>query len=229
MKLSILVPVYNEEKTLSKILDSLTSLQLGKWGKEIVVIDDASTDRTATVLEKYKDSVIALIHPINRGKTEAIKTGIKRATGNYIIIQDADSEYDPKDIPLLLRAAEANSVSAIFGSRFSGKHVDTIFGHKAGNKFLTFLTNLLYDGHISDMETCYKLIPVEFLKGVVIETDRFGFEPEITAKLLRCRKKIVEVPISYSKRTVTEGKSIRWWRDGWATVAVLFKYRFWKL
>ncbi|KKU92435.1 MAG: Glycosyl transferase family 2 [Microgenomates group bacterium GW2011_GWA1_48_10] len=226
MKLSIIVPAYNEEKTITKVIDKLLRLKIRGWHKDVIVVDDASTDQTLQLLKNYRGKITLIHHLANRGKTAAIRTAVRQTSGDYIIIQDADLEYDPKDIPLLIRALGDSKDAVVFGSRFAtSKYVDTVFGHKFGNKLLTLLANLLYRSDISDMETCYKLIPGPFLRSITLQSDRFGFEPEITAKVLRSGRKIKEVPISYVKRSVTEGKSIRWWRDGWATVAILIRYR----
>jgi len=228
MKLTIVIPVYNEQKTVEKVLDTLLKLEISGWTKEIIVIDDCSTDQTGEKLKKYsKNRQLTLInHSQNLGKGRAIKTGIEKASGDYIIIQDADLEYDPQDINKLINLAKNNPKAAIYGSRFKGKHEDTIFGHKSGNLFLTALTNILYGSNLSDMETCYKLIPGKFFDSIKIDSQRFNFEPEITAKLLKKKIKIIETPISYHKRGFSEGKKIKWFRDGWAAVFTLVKYRF---
>ncbi len=223
MKLSIIIPAYNEEKTIGIVLEKLLSIALPPWGKEIIVIDDYSIDKTRQVLKKYRQKIKLIYHAQNGGKGMAIRSGIKQATGDYIIIQDADLEYNPQDIRSLLVVAENNPGFAIYGSRFRGRHEDTIFGHKAGNLFLTALTNLLYGCEISDMETCYKLIPREKLQGLKLTARHFDFEPEVTAKLLKSHVGILEVPISYQKRGFTEGKKIKWFRDGLSAVWTLLK------
>lgn len=225
MKLSIIIPAYNEEKNIGFIINQLLNLKVHPWKKEIIVVDDSSTDTTRLILKKYQSKVKLVFHSANSGKGTAIRSGIKKAIGDYIIIQDADREYNPQDIRSLLVTAENNPGFAIFGSRFRGRHVDTIFGHKTGNLLLTTLTNLLYGSEISDMETCYKLIPRPALSNLQLFAKRFDFEPEITAKLLKSKVGILEVPISYQKRGFSEGKKIKWFQDGLSAVWTLFKHR----
>lgn len=227
MKLSIVVPVYNEAKTLKPVLQKLLALNFDDWEKEIIVVDDCSTDGTSDTLVKFARQVPKVYrHSKNRGKGAAIRTGLAHASGSHVIIQDADLEYNPADIAVLLAASRSNPGFAIYGSRFRGRHEDTVFGHKAGNLFLTAITNLLYGSAISDMETCYKLIPTKYFKKIKLTANRFDFEPEITAKLLRLNVGILEVPINYKKRGFSQGKKIKWWRDGFSAVWTLVKYRF---
>ncbi len=228
MKLTIIVPVFNEQKTVGKVLDTLLKLKIPKWEKEIIVVDDCSTDQTVEILKKYssKKQIEILKHNHNFGKGRAIKTGIDKAGGDYIIIQDADLEYNPEDIKKLVSQVINNPDAAIYGSRFQDKYKDTVFGHRAGNFFLTALTNLLFGSHLSDMETCYKLIPKKFFNSVKIECERFNFEPEITAKLLNAKIKIIEIPISYTKRGFSEGKKIKWLNDGLSAIWALIKFRY---
>lgn len=225
MTLSIIVPVYNEEKTISHIIDTLQKIRLLDLKKEIIVVNDASTDKTSEKLAKFSGTIKLVNHRKNLGKGAAISSGLKKSTGDYVIVQDADLEYNPKEMEILLIAAKYNPRAVIYGSRFRGKHEDAVFGHKFGNLLLTFLTNLLYGSQLSDMETCYKLIPANALSGIKIESSKFNFEPEITAKLLKKRLDILEVPISYNKRGFTEGKKIHWLRDGISAVWTLLKYR----
>lgn len=226
MKLSIIVPVYNEEKTIAVILEKLHKLDLGEWQKEIVVVDDHSTDQTKNIVSQFaKKGVRVVSHRKNAGKGAAIRTGLSRIRGDFVIIQDADLEYNPNDILSLLVTAKNNPGYVIYGSRFRGRHEDTVFGHKAGNLLLTAITNLLFSSSISDMETCYKLIPTKYLRRLKIESSRFNFEPEITAKLLKLNVGILEVPINYKKRGFSEGKKINWFRDGLAAIWTLFRYR----
>lgn len=224
MKLSIIVPVYNEGETVAKVLDRVLAVDLLGWKREIIVVDDCSTDRTTEVLKRYalRESVRVLRHSKNRGKGAAIRTGLAKASGDYVIIQDADLEYNPSDIAPLLLVAKNNPGTAVYGSRFRGKHEDTIFGHKAANQFLTALTNLLYGSELSDMETCYKLILKEAYKRIKLTCRRFDFEPEITAKLLKKGFPILEVPIRFKKRGFSQGKKIRWY-DGVSAIWTLIK------
>jgi glycosyltransferase involved in cell wall biosynthesis len=228
MKLTIVIPVYNEQKTIKKIIDRVQAANFGKWQKEIIVVNDCSTDKTANELAKIKSgkNLQILSHTINQGKGAAIRTGMKRATGDYLIIQDADFEYDPNDISKLLQVVEKQPDVVVYGSRFNGQHEDTIFGHKLGNQMLTVITNMLFGLKISDMETCYKLMPRSVYSGIKIDSDRFNFEPEVTAKIAKKGLPIIEVPVSYSKRGFSEGKNLKWWSDGPMAILTLLKYRF---
>lgn len=225
--LSIIVPVFNEEKTIQKLVDKILKVKIGSFDREIIIINDASNDSTKDKLAKFKrhKRIKVIHHSVNQGKGAAIKTGIKKATGLFLIIQDADFEYNPSDIKTLLKVIHANKKSVVYGSRYLGKHFDT-FTHKLGNKAVTLTTNLLYGCSLTDMETCYKLIPRQLYKQVDIQSKRFNFEPEITAKIIRKGYKIIEVPISYHKRNFFEGKKLRWWKDGFSAIWTLFKYRF---
>ncbi len=226
MKLSIIIPVYNEGKTISQVLRKIISFDLLSWKREIIVVDDHSSDNTKTILSRYSKEKIKLFsHKRNLGKGSAIRTGIAQATGDFIIIQDADLEYFPQDIPALLIVAENNKNTAVYGSRFRGKHEDTIFGHKAANWLLTIFTNFLYGSELSDMETCYKLIPKAAYRNLKLDCQRFDFEPEVTAKLLKSGFDILEVPIRFKKRGYSEGKKIRWY-DGIIAIWILIKNRF---
>lgn len=226
MKLSIVIPVYNEKNTLEKIVDLVRSVDGVE--KEIIIVDDGSTDGSVDVIkgigEKYPDIKI-IIKGENRGKGHTLKVGFKESTGDYVIIQDADLEYDPQDYKKLLRALEEDKVDVVYGSRFSGNYEKMSTLHYFGNKLLTLLTNLFYGVMLTDMETCYKLIPGDFVRSLNIKSDRFDFEPEITAKILKSGLKIREVPISYSGRAFSEGKKITW-RDGFKAVYTLIKFRF---
>lgn len=226
MKLSIVIPVYNEKNTIERIVD----LVLGVEGidKEIVVVDDGSTDGTVDILkkigEKYQDIKI-VIKGENRGKGHTLKVGFKETTGDYVIIQDADLEYDPQDYKKLLRALGEEKVDVIYGSRFSGSYEKMSTLHYFGNKILTLITNIFFGVMLTDMETCYKLVPGDFIRNMDIKSERFDFEPEITAKILKSGLKIKEVPISYKGRAFSEGKKITW-RDGFNAVYTLIKFRF---
>src|SRR5574341_77286 len=225
MKLSILIPVYNEASTLKEIVERVLKVNLDK---ELILVNDASTDATPQVLEdlqkKYPELVI-LHHTQNSGKGTAVRSAISKATGDYVIIQDADLEYDPEDYHKLLEPVHRFKAEAVYGSRFKGIHKNMFFWHFLGNKFLSLTTNLLYNTTLSDMETCYKLIKADLLKKITLRSRRFEFEPEITAKLLKIKVRIFEVPISYAGREYEEGKKITW-RDGFSALWTLLKYRF---
>ena len=225
-KLSIIVPVYNEERTIASILDKVKKLSIPNIKKEIIVVDDHSQDSTMKILEKIKQpGYRLLVHRVNQGKGAAVRTGLAVASGDYIIIQDADLEYDPQDIPKLLKPIIDGKAEVVYGSRFTGEHRNMLFWHMMGNKFLSFVTNLLYNTTLSDMEVCYKLFTKEALAGISLKENRFGFDPEITSKILRKRIRIYEVPIAYTGREFDEGKKISW-KDGFRILWVLFKYRF---
>ena len=178
------------------------------------------------ILEKIKQpGYRLLVHRVNQGKGAAVRTGLAVASGDYIIIQDADLEYDPQDIPKLLKPIIDGKAEVVYGSRFTGEHRNMLFWHMMGNKFLSFVTNLLYNTTLSDMEVCYKLFTKEALAGISLKENRFGFDPEITSKILRKRIRIYEVPIAYTGREFDEGKKISW-KDGFRILWVLFKYRF---
>jgi len=224
MKLSVIIPVYNEIDTLEKILKKVKDV---KVPKEIILVDDGSTDGSREFLEelKRKDTALKVIfQKENQGKGAALRVGFKKASGDYVIVQDADLEYDPRDYLKLLKETNG-SKTVIYGSRFMGSYKDMTSLHFFGNRILTALTNLLFGVALTDMETCYKLIPLELIKKIEIKSNRFNFEPEITAKILRLGYKIKEVSISYAGRTVSEGKKITW-RDGFSALATLIKFRF---
>lgn len=233
MKLSIIIPVFNEEKTIEQVLQKISEVNLKKIEKEIIVVDDCSFDSTSQILKKIKKPTIKYIrHENNLGKGAAIKTGLKNVTGDYVIIQDADLEYDPKYYPDLLRPVLEEKVLVVYGTRLQnyplkiwGEHKTVLPLHLIANRLLSWLTNLLYGGKISDMETGYKLIKSDILKKITIESNRFNIEPEITAKLLKLKIPIIEVPIKTKPRTVKEGKKIGW-KDGVEATITLLKYRF---
>lgn len=226
MKLSIIIPVYNENETLIDIINQVQGVSLEGIEKEIILIDDASTDGTREVCQnKVPSSIKVLYHEVNQGKGAAIRTGLKEATGDYILIQDADLEYDPEDYAKLLAPIQKGKAQVVYGSRFTGEHRNMFFHHWLGNKFLSFMTNVLYNSTVSDMETCYKLIKRDIIQGLSLKSNRFDFEPEITSKILKQKIRIYEVPISYCGREFDEGKKITW-RDGIVALWVLFKYRF---
>lgn len=238
MKLSILIPVYNEENTIEKLLDKVWGVKLNAGiSKEIIIIDDGSSDKTYLVLSKFHPPASRikfkiLKHKKNQGKGAAIKTGLKYATGDLIIIQDADLEYNPQDYLKLLKPAVKGESKVVYGTRlvtyplrFWGKKRTIMPVHLIANYFLTALTNILYGSNLTDMETCYKLISRDVLKDIEIESNRFDFEPEITAKILKKGISIMEVPIKVHPRTYKEGKKIGW-RDGIIAVWTLIKYKF---
>ena len=227
MKLSIIIPVFNEKKTLKEIVRRVLAVGLPGVKKEIIIIDDRSTDGTGKTLEKIKKEhpeFKIYYHQKNQGKGAAVGTGLKYATGDYILIQDADLEYDPRDISHLLKPIQDGKAKVVYGSRFTGEHRNMFFWHMMGNKLLTLVTNLLYNTTLSDMEVCYKLFTRQALKGIKLREDRWGFDPEITAKILKKGIRIYEVPISYTGREFSEGKKI-FWKDGLRILWVLFKYR----
>jgi len=227
MKLSIVIPVYNEKNTLEDILKKVESVDLGNVEKEIVLVDDASTDGSTKILKELekKGKYKIYYHLINQGKGASLRDAFQLTTGDYVIVQDADLEYDPQDYTKLLRALKEENTAVVYGSRFSGNYEDMVGLHYLGNKILTLLTDLLYGVMLTDMETCYKLLPGDFVRNLKIRSNRFNFEPEITAKILKAKMKIAEVPISYSGRSFEEGKKITW-KDGFSALATLIVFRF---
>jgi glycosyltransferase involved in cell wall biosynthesis len=225
MKLSIIIPVYNEEATVKEIIDRCRALPLDR---EIVVVDDGSSDDTRDIIGKEDgvDGVVVRYHDENQGKGAAIRTGIRECTGDVVVIQDADLEYVPEEFPTLIQPIIDGYADVVYGSRFVGTHRVFKVVHYFGNKFLTLVTNILYDTMLTDMETCYKAFRAEIIKGVNIKSDRFNFEPEITAKIFKQKKlRVYEMPISYHGRDYDEGKKITWW-DGVPALWALIKYRF---
>lgn len=224
MKLSVIIPTFNEARTLPTILERVQAVPVEK---EIIIIDDGSTDGTYDLLRnKLKsDNVIALRHPGNWGKSAAIRTGLGHATGEAIIIQDADLEYDPNEYPQLLAPLLLGQTRVVYGSRMLSQSPISYRRYLYGGKFLTWLANRLYGLRITDEPTCYKLFKAEVLTDLPLASARFDFCPEVTAKLARIGEKIVEVPVSYTPRRIPEGKKIRWW-DGVQAIYVLFYYRF---
>ncbi|MCF7861341.1 glycosyltransferase family 2 protein [Candidatus Woesearchaeota archaeon] len=226
-KLSIIVPVFNEEKTLHKILNKLAMVDFKPLKTEIVIIDDFSTDGTREVLGKLDDKYKIFYHERNMGKGAAIRTGLSHVTGDIITIQDADMEYDPRDLPKLTRPIMDGRTKVVYGSRFIGykRSLFSIPSHYIGNKLLSLATAILYVRNITDMETCYKMFTKDVIKGIKLRANRFELEPEITAKLIKSGQKIIELPIHYKSRSFDEGKKIDW-RDGIAALYYLLKYRF---
>ncbi len=228
MKLSIIIPAYDEETTILEILDRVLEAPSPKGvsEKEIIVVDDGSRDATRERLEQArKRGITVLAHDQNRGKGAAIRTGLAHATGDIILIQDADLEYDPRDYPALLQPIIEGRVKVAYGSRFLGPRMAMFFWHMLANKMLTLMTNILYDAILSDMETGYKAFRADVLKSIPLRSRRFDFEPEVTAKVLKRGHRIFEVPISYFGREYREGKKIGM-RDGFVAVWTLLKYRF---
>jgi len=225
--LSVLIPCYNEEKTVEKVVQAVKNCNLDRT-MEIILIDDASTDNTASVINgNLLDDIDHFIRlPVNRGKGYAIRQGIEKASGEYIIIQDADLEYDPGDFVKLCKPVLSGHADIVYGSRFSGGETHRVlyFWHSMGNKFLTLLSNVFTNLNLTDMETCYKLFPAKILKNLDLVEDRFGIEPEVTAKVARIADiRIYETGISYFGRTYAEGKKIGW-RDGFRAIWVILKY-----
>ena len=225
--LSVIVPVYNERNTVGEIVRRMRRVEL-PVDLEIVMVDDASWDGTADILKAIEDSTVLVVsHPKHQGKGAAIRTGLSHARGDLILIQDADLEYDPDDWPRLLAPILKGRAEVVYGSRFTGERRNMLFTHWLGNRFLSLVTDVLYNTTLSDMETCYKLFDRRVLDGVTIRADGFDFEPEITAKLLRRGHRIYEVPISYAGREYSEGKKITW-RYGFRALYTLARYRFWR-
>jgi glycosyltransferase involved in cell wall biosynthesis len=228
-KISIIVPCYNEEQTIEALLQAVKDSSI-KYKKEIIVVNDCSTDNSAELVKRDTD-IVYLEHTTNQGKGSALRTGIQAASGDIIIIQDADLEYDPQEYSNLIKPFEDGVADVVYGSRFKGASAERIlyFWHSMGNKFLTLLSNMMTNLNLSDMETCYKAFRREIIQNIYIEENRFGFEPEITAKIASWtpRLRIYEVGISYYGRTYEEGKKIGW-KDGVAAIWCIMKYNIWK-
>jgi glycosyltransferase involved in cell wall biosynthesis len=226
MKLSIVIPVYNEKETIREILRRVQAVKL-PVRKEIIIVDDCSRDGTRDILNRLAGrNVRVLFHDQNRGKGAALRTGFARATGDIVLVQDADLEYNPDEYPRLLAPILDGRADVVYGSRFlGGPHRVLFFWHFVGNRVLTTLSNMVTNLNLTDMETCYKVFRGKTLKKVHLRSSRFGFEPEITIKLAKLRSRIYEVPISYSGRDYTEGKKIGW-KDGLAALFHILRYRF---
>lgn len=231
-KLSVVIPVYNEAKTISQLVAKVRAIDLRDLGfdMEIIVVDDGSSDGTREVLPSVQSQGTQIVyHEHNRGKGAALRTGFEKASGDYVVVQDADLEYDPSEFRTLLEPVIENGADAVFGSRFQTGHKHRVlyFWHSVGNQFLTLVSNMFTNINLTDMETCYKMIRRDLLSEFQLKEDRFGFEPEITAKLSRVKGvKIYEVGISYAGRTYEEGKKIGW-KDGFRALFCILKYNIW--
>ncbi len=233
--LSIVIPAYNEERTIHLILDKVREATLpGGWSKEVILVNDCSKDNTAGAIQAYQQqhpsfSIRYIAHEINKGKGAALHTGIAFASGEYTIIQDADLEYDPEEYKVLLQPVLKGFADVVYGSRFMGgnPHRILFFWHSIGNRFLTYVSNAFTNLNLTDMETCYKLFRSDLIKGLPLKENRFGFEPEVTAKISRVPGvRIYEVGISYYGRTYAEGKKIGW-KDGFRAIFCILKYNLW--
>ena len=225
MNLSVIIPVYNEVKNVQEIIKRV---QATKLASEIVVVDDGSQDGTRDILKKLdgKKKVRVVLHDKNQGKGAAVVTGMNAATGDVLLIQDADLEYDPRDYPALLQPINEGLADVVYGSRFLGAaHRVTMFWHQVANQLLTFMTNILYDSILTDMETGYKVFRREVIEGLTIRSKRFNFEPEFTAKILKRKYRIFEVPITFNPRDYSDGKKIKL-KDAFEAVFALLRYRF---
>jgi len=234
MKLSVLVPVYNEERTLEEVVRRVCAFPMAK---EIILVDDGSTDKSREILARLQDANQRTDDPLNQiriyfqehnqGKGAALRTALSHVTGEIVLVQDADLEYDPADYPALIAPIAKGQADVVYGTRFAGggAHRVFFFWHSMGNRFLTLLSNMLTNLNLSDMEVGYKVFRAEVLKGITLESNRFGFEPEITMKLAKKRCRFYEVPISYHGRTYEEGKKITW-KDGVAALYYMIRFRF---
>ena len=227
MKMSVIMPVYNERQFVRDIIDKVLDVPLDGMEKELVVVDDCSKDGTRELLKELSlPGVKVVFHEQNRGKGAALRTGFSHATGDVILIQDADLEYNPEDYPVLLGPILDGYADVVYGSRFlGGPHRVHLFWHMVGNRVLTLLSNMMSNLNLTDMETCYKVFKREVLNGMQLRSDRFGFEPEFTLKVARRGWRIYEVPISYHGRDYAEGKKIGW-KDGVSAIYTIIKYRF---
>jgi glycosyltransferase involved in cell wall biosynthesis len=224
VRVSVVVPCYNEIATVERLLRRVRSVPLDL---EVIVVDDGSTDGTRELLSRLREEALIdelIFHEQNGGKGTALRSGFTRATGDVVVIQDADLEYDPSEFPVLLEPILAGKADAVFGSRFlGGPHRVLLFWHSVGNRFLTLLSNMLTDLNLTDMETCYKMVRRELLQALPLSASRFGIEPELTARLAQAGARIYELPISYDGRSYAEGKKIGW-RDGVSAIWSIFKY-----
>lgn len=226
-KVSIIIPVFNEKDTLRLLLEKVEQANFSGLEKEIIMVDDCSNDGTTDILKELSQKYKVFFHEKNQGKGAAIRTAVKEATGDFVVIQDADLEYLPDDYDKLLPLLISNEADVVYGSRFKNTEnsKNFILKNKIANKFLTLLTNILYGAEITDMETCYKAFKREFIQAITIKSNRFDFEPEITAKIMKQKARLKEVPISYFGRGHDEGKKINW-KDGVHAILTLIKFRF---
>jgi len=225
LRASVIVPCFNERQTVSELIDRVHAVPVDK---EVIVVDDCSTDGTRELLQRRVDErgdITLRLRARNGGKGAAVQEGLKCATGDVVIIQDADLEYDPADYPVLLRPIQTGKATVVYGSRFIGEHRAMYFWHSLGNQFLTLLCNVLFDTTLTDMETCYKVFTIDIARRLRLHEPRWGFDPEITARILKMGNRIYEVPISYAGREFNEGKKISW-RDGFVVLRTLLRYRF---
>ncbi len=226
LKASVVIPCFNERDTIDPLLDRVLAVPIEK---EVIVVDDCSTDGTRERLQQRVDTrgdIVLRLMPRNRGKGAAVREGLKAVAGDVVIIQDADLEYDPGDYPVLLRPIQTGKARVVYGSRFLGEHRAMYFWHSVGNRFLTLMCNVLFDTTLTDMETCYKVFTAEIARQLELHEPRWGFDPEITARILRMGHRIYEVPISYAGREFHEGKKINGLRDGPSVLLALLRYRF---
>lgn len=223
--LSVVMPCYNERTTIEEIVRRVVAVPLRI---ELIVVDDGSKDGTREILNKLREELQfkVVFQSQNGGKGAALRRGFEEVTGDLVVIQDADLEYSPEEFPELIEFICEGRADVVYGSRFLGKHRVFMFTHYAGNRFLTLITNLLYNTMLTDMETCYKVMRTEVLRSLTLESDGFGIEPELTAKIFKRQYRVYEVPITYDGRGFEEGKKISWWRDGLVALWVLLKYRF---
>jgi glycosyltransferase involved in cell wall biosynthesis len=225
LRASVIVPCFNERQTVNELIDRVHAVPVEK---EIIVVDDCSTDGTRELLQRRVDEradITLRLRSRNGGKGAAVQEGLKCATGDVVIIQDADLEYDPADYPVLLRPIQTGKARVVYGSRFIGEHRAMYFWHSLGNQFLTLLCNALFDTTLTDMETCYKVFTIDIARRLRLREPGWGFDPEITARILKMGNRIYEVPISYAGREFHEGKKISW-RDGFVVLRTLLRYRF---
>ena len=229
MKLSIIIPVYNEEQTISEVIERVWMVDLGDLEREVIIVNDGSSDGTRRAIDTSRwindPRVTTYNSPINLGKGAAVRMGLGFATGDILLVQDADLELDPNEYTLLIAPLLEGRADVVYGSRFLGTHRVFLLTHYLGNRLLTFITNVLYNTMLTDMETCYKVMRADVLRSIELKSNGFGIEPEITAKVFKRRYKVYEVPISYDGRGYDEGKKITW-RDGVVALWVLLKYRF---